>query len=313
MRLSLSILSGAALLLPILSSHATVAASVTTTQLLSQAGVNFTGPAEFNAEAYQKLATLRKVFASKTPTRTRKTRALTRAKRMTNAQRLALKLPLNPPRRRDTAKQLDRRASPMAAAPEILGISLAVDLAGNNLGYVGASLSSSGQLELGASAAEALGMSISLGSGSPTKRGLAQELRIEVKQTTLNGLPLLALINGRDNENANLGSGSWHYLYVGTAEYPGTEPNSRPSTDGYTSYEASTGIKQAFETDVWKLDTRSGALSATWINENGTPIAVELYEQAGVVLALADPDAFQAKYPAPIRPFVWKLVEEHST
>lgn len=69
--------------------------------------------------------------------------------------------------------------SPLPFAPNAFGISLAVDLDDNNLGYIGAALSPSGQLQVGTSAAEALGLTISL--GSPSKRGLAQELRIEVK------------------------------------------------------------------------------------------------------------------------------------
>ncbi|TEB33027.1 hypothetical protein FA13DRAFT_179142 [Coprinellus micaceus] len=308
MRFSLSVLSSAALLLPILSAPISLADATTNLDLLAKAGVSFTGPAEFNPEAYQKLATLRKVFAGKTPTRTRKTRAVTRVKRLTNAERLRLKLPLNPPKRRDPTMQRRQEPSPEPFAPNVLGISLGVDLLGNNLGYVGASLSSSGQLQLGASVADALGLSISLGSS--TKRGLAEELRIETKNAPADGLPLLALINGRDNENANLGKGSWHYLYVGTADYPGTEPNSRPSIDGYTSHEALTGMKEAFETDVWNLDTRTATISGTWINEDGAAVPVTLYEQAGVVLALADPEAFQAKYPAPIKPFTWKLVRD---
>ena len=104
MRLSFSLLSGLLFLCALLANASPAPLSPSD---LSKVGIVFKGEAEYDPEAYKKLVALRKAFQPATATRTKPFRgglqvAKSKAGRrgMTNAKRLALGLPLNPPVRR---------------------------------------------------------------------------------------------------------------------------------------------------------------------------------------------------------------------
>lgn len=137
-----------------------------------------------------------------------------------------------------------------------------------------------------------------------TESGTDLNLSIENSDT---GYTFLGLIQGRDDTNSNLNSGSFHYTYIGGIKNPGTEPGSGP-TNIDNSYTTATGRKRTAESAVWTYDSSSGKLTPQWTNTDGSVPAVHYFSQSTVIYVGGDQNAFHNKYSAPVTSVAFKFV-----
>ncbi|OIW30412.1 hypothetical protein CONLIGDRAFT_668434 [Coniochaeta ligniaria NRRL 30616] len=122
------------------------------------------------------------------------------------------------------------------------------------------------------------------------------------------------LVVGRDNANSDIAPGSFkrliwvqlslfgsrvssrHYLLLMKTEAPpGSTPQSTPSY-----FSTSTGLDKQAETSVWNVDIVTGAVTAQWINTDGSASATQLFMQSNHIYGGGDASAFFARYPAPV-------------
>ncbi|CAA7260451.1 unnamed protein product [Cyclocybe aegerita] len=164
---------------------------------------------------------------------------------------------------------------------------------GESLGYVSASTFNGAQYRYQAQAS-ALIVTVDLPAGQTSGEGLT--LTTENSDT---GFPLLGLVQGRDNTNTDIASGSYHYLYLGGVSSPGTPPDSAPMTIA-NSYTSASGLSRASETSVWNLDLATGALSAQWTNTDLSQPEMQYWTQGTALYSGADAAAFSSRYPSPI-------------
>ncbi|EAU90079.2 hypothetical protein CC1G_08352 [Coprinopsis cinerea okayama7 len=241
---------------------------------------------EYSEEAYKNFGELKKLLPTSTRNRYKiKTPGGTTIKKMTNAQRLALGLPLNPPVRRDArAKQLMARQA-SSGPPEILSL---------NLGLLD---------DIGGSTPLTISLTVDSLVTQPTN------LRITLPSIAEEDYPLLGLVQGRDNDNGYIGLGSPNYLVLARVDIAGTEPGSTGSTIIGNSFSDTTGLPRIAQTDVWRLNRLTGTIVPEWINPDGCYLPtlassgpLQLYIQNGVIYAIADIAAFLLHYPQPVVP-----------
>ncbi|KAG2011299.1 hypothetical protein CC2G_011438 [Coprinopsis cinerea AmutBmut pab1-1] len=288
-------------LLPLSTATSESSAAYTLEDLFKSSGLtkgNRLG--EYSEEAYKNFGELKKLLPTSTRNRYKiKTPGGTTIK-MTNAQRLALGLPLNPPVRRDArAKQLMARQA-SSGPPEILSLNLGLlDDIGGNRGVLSTELTASGQLGLGSPGSTPLTISLTVDSlvTQPTN------LRVTLPGIAEEDYPLLGLVQGRDNDNGYIGLGSPNYLVLARVDIAGTEPGSTGSTIIGNSFSDTTGLPRIAQTDVWKLNRLTGTIVPEWINPDGSSSGpLQLYIQNGVIYAIADIAAFLIHYPQPVIP-----------
>lgn len=107
----------------------------------------------------------------------------------------------------------------------------------------------------------------------------------QARITSLNadtGFPLLGLIQGRDNTNSDIAAGSFHYGYFGGTN--GVAPGTTPQNVG-NSYTTASGKQRTSESDVWTIDLVTGAVTAQWINSDGSKLSTFLSRRAFVPAA----------------------------
>ncbi|KAH8814553.1 hypothetical protein DL96DRAFT_1504618 [Flagelloscypha sp. PMI_526] len=225
------------------------------------------------------------------------------AKRMTNAERLARGLPLNKPQARASRT---RRSSPSDLPPTQHTGVIEVRRADNNnlLGYIGKDLISGAQSIYTESIADALQVSFELPFGATS--GTPQ-----IKNMNSNpDWPLLGLVQGRDNTDSNVNAGSFQYLYMGGVANPGTQPGDRPTSID-NSYSTVTGKPRTVETSVWTVDTITGSMTLTWVNESdGKPFNLQTWTQSIAVYAGGDQGAFGSRYPSPLTTVTYTFVPQ---
>jgi len=188
---------------------------------------------------------------------------------MSNAKRLSLGLPLNPPVRRSLAKKahLAKRSSipPLVVGGYILVTNL--DTA-TVLGYISPTFNDFKEYgNLVSTTSSALKVSLSYDALSPS----------QIEITAINGAdpsaPLFGGIVGYASSSDDLGSGNPNYQYIGGVTHT---PVGAPPTDSANSFEDATQIDENVESCIWNYNILTGALTPQWINTDGSTPANSL-------------------------------------
>ncbi|CAK5279453.1 unnamed protein product [Mycena citricolor] len=220
--------------------------------------------------------------------------------RLTNAERLARRLPLKPPTRRSSARRA--AASAQAAARGYIQV-FAVDNAGSlgtPLGFV-----SSGTLR-GAQYTVVPGRDAALvvaqNGGGPGRAGELVTLNSDSPTPAY-----LGLVQGRDDTSSTLSAGrNVNYLYLASTEH--TSPNGGPQNVRNSVNNAFGGRGLTSESVVWTTDSSTNVLSAQWTNPDGSRAPTVPFVQGAAIYFSGNPQAFQQAYPAPIRRIVLVFV-----
>lgn len=107
--------------------------------------------------------------------------------------------------------------------------------------------------------------------------------------------PYLGGIQGYGSTNANLGSGSYNYSFLGGTV--ATSPGATPATDG-NSFTAATSISEAIESAIWSISS-GDALTAQWINTDGSSPTTYVVTATGggnEVVLTGDPTTFGSAF-----------------
>ncbi|KAF8911631.1 hypothetical protein CPB84DRAFT_936297 [Gymnopilus junonius] len=242
-------------------------------------------------------------------------------KELTNGERLARGLPLKPPTRR--SKLHVARAAQASPVPTVTYTGyIQVRSGADSLGYITAVGSASGLLKYTTDPTQAILVSISL----PV--GVTSASQADLTMLNANG-PLLGLVQGRDDANANLGTGSFNYLYITGIALPGTDAGATPAILS-NQYSSSTNLARSAESSVVRLpksilpqtihNANQNSISIfyyyhyskverqrqyrgdgiQWINSDGSSPSVTAFEQGGFLYVGGDVPAFAARYPSPI-------------
>ncbi|KAL0956999.1 hypothetical protein HGRIS_003100 [Hohenbuehelia grisea] len=210
---------------------------------------------------------------------------------LTNAQRLARGLPLNPPvRRRKRHGQIARRqnASPL---PPITGyISLTCDspiAEPDGPVYISSNANAFGEYTPTTDLSEVLAISVPASSGSPTgMTALNGNLRVN--------FPNVVAILGFATTSGDMSPGSANYAYIGgsTSTPPGSPAVTQPN-----SYSAAAGVPRGVESAIWQRDANN-RLTIAWTNEDGSrpEVFFAYVPGANAFIITGDPAAFSANF-----------------
>ncbi|KAG8977381.1 hypothetical protein FRC05_001779 [Tulasnella sp. 425] len=112
--------------------------------------------------------------------------------------------------------------------------------------------------------------------------------------------PFFGAIDGFASTSDNLGPGSYNYAYIGgTTQTPAGSP---PNSGGDNSFTAATGIPEDIESAVWTYDASTNAITAQWINTDGSSPATHIVyaNDANQAFALTgDVGSFQSTFGVP--------------
>ncbi|KAJ7493697.1 hypothetical protein FB451DRAFT_1215152 [Mycena latifolia] len=206
----------------------------------------------------------------------------------TNAQRLARGLPPLPPKRRSGRAALARRS---AGVPVSYTGTIQVTNAGTGavVGYVYQASGSTNHFGVTTDMSSALSFMLSVDSTVVSSSGINIAATTSTYATTW---PYMGGIVGVINTNANLASGSPNFAYVqGTSLTPDDSPAASVS-NSYPTIEKS-------ESAIWNYDASTGAISAQWINIDGSaPATAIVYVAGSNALVLAgDASVFASSFP----------------
>ncbi|KAJ6500524.1 hypothetical protein C8R45DRAFT_978054 [Mycena sanguinolenta] len=169
---------------------------------------------------------------------------------LTNAERLARRLPLKPPTRRSSARRATASPAPQPANRGYIEVWF-VDDNGSRLGYVSRTTRERRQYVVQPSMDDALLVSPS-GNGD-----------LVILNSDISSRGFLGLVQGPEDTSSGLAEGSPNYLVLASTEQ--TAPNATPQSVGN-----SVGPFPA-ESAVWTLDPVTNTLTANWINPDGSP------------------------------------------
>jgi len=213
----------------------------------------------------------------------------------TNAERLARNLPIKPPTRR--MRESARRSQP-SSVPQVTMrgiIKVSDSTTSETLGYISKNTFSKAQYRYQPSLDDALIVNINVNYGTNS----ISDARIMAENSDMDGLPLLGLIQGRDSTTADMSHESYNYAYIGGMALPGTSPNSLPLTSPENSYTRATGTSRSAASDVWNVDFTTGALTMSWVNQDGSKPNIERFVQSTALYIGGDRDAFVSRFPSP--------------
>jgi hypothetical protein len=92
---------------------------------------------------------------------------------------------------------------------------------------------------------------------------------LDFTQNNDNRGTFFGFVVGRDSTSSDISSGSFNYLYIDPVAAPGTTPGATPqSSPSYFS--TSSGLDKQTETAVWSIDLTTNAITAQWINSDGS-------------------------------------------
>ncbi|KAH9840866.1 uncharacterized protein C8Q71DRAFT_854724 [Rhodofomes roseus] len=94
----------------------------------------------------------------------------------------------------------------------------------------------------------------------------------------------LAAIGGFANANSNLVAGTVNYAYIGGSQ---ASPNA-PAQSGANSFTAASGTVKPYESDIWTIDPTTGAVTAQWVNTDGSTPKTYFAIAQNVVILTAD-------------------------
>ncbi|EED79089.1 predicted protein [Postia placenta Mad-698-R] len=114
---------------------------------------------------------------------------------------------------------------------------------------------------------------------------------------TLNGIadvPYLGAITGFATALQDLRRGSSAYAYIGGTDQ--TAPGATPQAVS-NSFMAATGDQEEAESALWTLNRTTGALSAQWVNIDGSkPETIIVYSPENFLVITGDPTIFGASF-----------------
>ncbi|KAJ6527852.1 hypothetical protein DFH09DRAFT_1186257 [Mycena vulgaris] len=210
---------------------------------------------------------------------------------LTNAKRLALGLPPLKPRRRGMAARA--ASSPLPPVTQTCNIR-AQGTDGTDFGFISPVWNGFGEYGTFQSAQDgALVVSFSYSANSPT----------QIDFTATNGpsatFPFMGATDGFASDSPNFAVGSYNYAYLGgtTQSPPGSPPFS-----GATSFSTATGISKSFESAIWSYDPKTQAITAQWVNTDGSMPATHIVyvNDSNQALALTgDVGSFQSTFGVP--------------
>ncbi|RDB21128.1 hypothetical protein Hypma_011845 [Hypsizygus marmoreus] len=220
----------------------------------------------------------------------------TRTSELTNGERLAQGLPIKPPTRRSRGPK-HPTPSPLPQHTKRGVIKVTESKTGAFLGYISKHTFGHAQYRYQPKRDDALVVEFKIS----IYKSFVTNVRLTAEDSNIPDFPLLSLIEGHENHNADLAPGSFHYAYIGGMAEPGTPPKSVPMSSPENSYSASTGYTEAAESDVWSFDAFTNHLVPRWTNWDGSRPAVHIFEQATAIYISGDVKAFKERFPAPVK------------
>ncbi|KAF8192686.1 hypothetical protein K438DRAFT_1762032 [Mycena galopus ATCC 62051] len=227
-----------------------------------------------------------------------------KARDLSNAERVRRRLPLKSPVRRDSASKAIRAARSQTSPLPLVPYSGVIQVFSGvmSLGYVAPDPNYWTPL-LTPDITAALQVSFQLAQGSTSGS------QLDFTEPNDSRGSLFGLVVGRDSTSADIATGSFNIQYLHLLFPPnlrsqlilhstagaGSTPAETPSY-----FSISSGLDKQSETSVWSVDLISGAVSAQWINSDGSSPATVMFVQSNHLYVGGDPNAFEARFPAPV-------------
>ncbi|KAG9108579.1 hypothetical protein FRC07_008429 [Ceratobasidium sp. 392] len=226
----------------------------------------------------------------------------------TNAKRFAKGLPPLAPRTRrrhpqrgaphrlGTRVQAAPRAQTSPTPPENQKCNILVKTGDATLGYITPSFNTFGEYgTFQPGPAGALEISFSYSPDSPS------QLDFLATNGPSSTYPYMGAVMGYASDSDNFSQGSYNYAYVAGTQQT---PSGSPPVVGDSSFGTATGIPGDYESAIWTYDPATQAISAQWINTDGSaPGTHLLYANDGndAILLTGDPatlnETFGTDYP----------------
>ncbi|KAK3361111.1 hypothetical protein B0T24DRAFT_114445 [Lasiosphaeria ovina] len=138
-----------------------------------------------------------------------------------------------------------------------------------------------------------------LGISFVSAAGATAVTQVDFTMTNDNRGVYFGFVVGRDSTSSDIAAGSFNYLYIDPISVntaPGSTPQSVPSY-----FSTSTGLDKQAETALWNVDLATGAVTASWVNTDGTTtVPTVLFVQSNHVYGGGDAEAFHSRFPAPV-------------
>lgn len=187
-------------------------------------------------------------------------------KRLTNADRIARGLSPNKPNfaRRHGAKAR-RSAAPCVPVTGVIGVQIQQGDGTVRSTFLG-SPNSFGEFQPTDDQTSAVTLSVCTSDPAST---------IDI-QTAFGGFPnfpFLAFVTGFANTSPDFASGSYNYAYLAASSQT---PAGSSAVTQPNSFSAAAGVPEGVETNIWHLDTASGALTPSWVNTDGSSATITL-------------------------------------
>jgi len=116
---------------------------------------------------------------------------------------------------------------------------------------------------------------------------------IQVLDSGAGAYPWLSAIQGFGNTDANLGTGSSNYAFLGNATL--TAPGATPALQDNIFID-STGVPSATESSIWSLPGTASPLDAQWVNTDGSLTKTITVLTDGLLILTGDAAAFTDQY-----------------
>jgi hypothetical protein len=153
------------------------------------------------------------------------------------------------------------------------------------LGYMSAAQNGFGEYTVVPTTSGALDVTFNESSASP--------FNITINNPFDSNFSNLGGVQGFADSSPDLGAGSSDYGYV--AESAATAPGATPANVG-NSFTDSTGIAEDSESAIWSVDAATGALTAQWINSDGSSPATFMAFTADTLVLTGDLSAFEGAF-----------------
>jgi hypothetical protein len=188
-------------------------------------------------------------------------------------------------------------ALPTAASATTTDYTAAIEITQTSdstvLGYISSSAYAGAYTTYTSSLSNALIVSFSVDSSATSASGV--NLTADNFSSPTYGY--LGLVEGRDDTDGTLSSGSYQYVYLNLTN--ATAPGATPKDVG-NNYSANSGIDRNSESAVWTIDLSTGALTPVWTNPDGSTPTLDVFTQSTALYAGGDQSAFNGHYPAPV-------------
>jgi hypothetical protein len=137
----------------------------------------------------------------------------------------------------------------------------------------------------------------------PTGQTSGTTLQLTTENSDITGYPNLAFVQGRDDTDSSLTSGSYEYIYFAQANP--TAPDAPPQLVGNSYF---IGSPRTSESAVWSIDLVTGAFSGQWVNPDNSLPALQCWTQSTALYCGGNESAFHNRYPAPVTDVTFKFI-----